>query len=107
MLTPIKNRLTTLEGSVDMAKLVYSYSVSSPTDNVIVTYANADFIVVKLISETGGVPSEGVKIMKGCDGLALIKGNNNTSDFAVIASRVSYDSNGDVNCNFGGKNARV
>lgn len=114
LLSSIKNRLTKLEGSVDMAKLVYTSSCNgiggSPG-----TYANADFIVVKpvgLVSSTvtsnasSGyaattsqvAPSDGYKIMKGCSGQATVYmyfgGRNSFFSFSNVT--VNYGSDGAV-----------
>lgn len=116
LLTSIKNRLAKLEGSVDMAKLVYTLSCNgiggSPG-----TYANADFIVIKpvgLVSSTvtsnssSGyaattsqvAPSDGYKIMKGCSGQATVymyvwvRGGNSFYSFSTVT--VNYGSDGAV-----------
>ena len=115
LLSAIKTRLTKLEGSVDMAKLVYTLSCNgiggSPG-----TYANADFIVVKpvgLVSSTtsnssaGNVaatsqvaPSDGYKIMKGCSGQATVgtrvQSGYNNSYFNFSNTTVNYGSDGAV-----------
>ena len=116
LLSSIKNRLTKLEGSVDMAKLVYTLSCNgiggSPG-----TYANADFIVVKpvgLVSSTvtsnasSGyaaatsqvAPSDGYKIMKGCSGQATVgtrvQSGYNNSYFDFSNATVNYGSDGAV-----------
>ena len=115
LLSAIKTRLTKLEGSVDMAKLVYTLSCNGISGST-VTYANADFIVVKpvgLVSSTtsnsaaGNVaatsqvaPSDGYKIMKGCSGQATVgtrvQNGYNSSYFNFSNTTVNYGSDGAV-----------
>lgn len=115
LLSAIKTRLTKLEGSVDMAKLVYTLSCNGISGST-VTYANADFIVVKpvgLVSSTtsnsaaGNVaatsqvaPSDGYKIMKGCSGQATVgtrvQSGYNDSYFNFSNATVNYGSDGAV-----------
>lgn len=115
LLTAIKNRLTKLEGSVDMAKLVYTLSCNGISGST-VTYANADFIVVKPVgfvssttsnSSAGNVaatsqvaPSDGYKIMKGCSGQATVgtrvQSGYNNSYFNFSNTTVNYGSDGAV-----------
>ena len=115
LLTAIKNRLTKLEGSVDMAKLVYTLSCNGISGST-VTYANADFIVVKPVgfvnsttsnSSAGNVaatsqvaPSDGYKIMKGCSGQATVgtrvQSGYNNSYFNFSNATVNYGSDGAV-----------
>ena len=115
LLTSIKTRLTKLEGSVDMAKLVYTLSCNGISDST-VTYANADFIVVKpvgFVSSTTSnssaanvaatsqvAPSDGYKIMKGCSGQATVgtrvQSGYNNSYFNFSNATVNYGSDGAV-----------
>ena len=112
LLTSIKNRLTKLEGSVDMAKLVYSANVSVGIRGAVgATYANADFVVVKPVggathssSSTGMTheagATEGVKIMKGCDGRAYVfsyyRPNRGDDSYSFMDLQVAYNANGQV-----------
>ena len=112
LLSSIKTRLTKLEGSVDMAKLVYSANVSVGIQgDVGATYANADFVVVKPVggatyssSSTGMTheagATEGVKIMKGCDGRAYVfsyyRPNRGDSSYSFMDLQVAYNANGQV-----------
>lgn len=112
LLSSIKTRLTKLEGSVDMAKLVYSANVSVGIQgDVGATYANADFVIVKPVggatyssSSTGMTheagATEGVKIMKGCDGRAYVfsyyRPNRGDSSYSFMDLQVAYNANGQV-----------
>lgn len=112
LLSSIRTRLNNLEGSVDMAKLVYSANVSVGIQGAVgATYANADFVVVKPVGgttysssstgmtrETGA--TEGVKIMKGCDGRAYVfsyyRSNRGDSSHSFMDLQVAYNANGQV-----------
>lgn len=109
LLSAIKTRLTKLEGSVDMAKLVYSDFVSGLNNDTLVTYANADFVVVKASSSGTGCPSEGTKIMKGCGGIALLEGDvgSGSNGYVLTSGIVRYGTDGAITCSFGGKNSKV
>ena len=98
-----------------MAKLVYTLSCNGISGST-VTYANADFIVVKPVgfvnsttsnSSAGNVaatsqvaPSDGYKIMKGCSGQATVgtrvQSGYNNSYFNFSNATVNYGSDGAV-----------
>ena len=115
LLTSIKNRLTKLEGSVDMAKLVYSASVFAQWGEpcTAATCTTADYVVVKpvgAISETStgtsitgmamvGATNLEYKIMKGCTGICTVyyRLRSGRSDiFSLGYWEITYNSNGTV-----------
>lgn len=111
LLSSIRTRLNNLEGSVDMAKLVYSASVANKWGShcTLATYANADFVVVKPVgayvnsgstgmSETSSSNME-YKVMKGCSGYCTVKytyssGRDYSGGFGEW--NINYNSNGTV-----------
>ena len=113
LLSAIKTRLTKLEGSVDMAKLVYSASVSAKYGEpcTAATCTTADYVVVKpvgSISETStgtsttgmamvGATNHEYKIMKGCAGICTVyyRLSSGRSDiFGLGLLEITYNSNG-------------
>ena len=97
-----------------MAKLVYSaYAYGAGDGSALATYSNADFIIVKAsgayLSSDNQLqlsPCEGVKIMKGCQGYALVwvDGSSNTDIFE--SAPISYNSDGTVSLSYGARNDR-
>ena len=115
LLSSIKTRLTKLEGSVDMAKLVYSASVDGKYGEpcTAATCTTADYVVVKpvgSVSETStstnttcmamvGATNLEYKIMKGCTGLCTVyyrvkSGRDYIYRFGCW--EITYNSNGTV-----------
>ena len=94
LLTSIKTRLTKLEGSVDMAKLVYSVrgNISTGSGRFTKTY-NAAFVRVKV--SHGGYPTSG----SGYLGMAYVdvpKGGDGSLCGVALDMYISYGSNGEL-----------
>ena len=105
----LTNRVTTLEGCVDMAKLVHTEYVSDYCRGTLTTYTNADYVVITgvIYGQSGrplfpGEVGRGVKIMKGCKAQCLV-GN---TEPALGTSIITYASNGAITAT-GGNNDKV
>ena len=119
LLSSIKTRLTKLEGSVDMAKLVYSTKCSAYLrGDAFTTYANADFVLVRAVGAyfqsnssvgIGGViaSGDGVKIMKGCTGDALVWYRPDRGDTGLASIEITYGTDGSIKTSANSTNTYV
>lgn len=106
-LNALATRVSNLEGSVDMAKLVHTESLSfRRNEKTITTYTNADYVIVKPVtrSESNLNRSDSIilsddsayKIMKGCSALCALYCNSNKCIESVV---ITYNSDGTLTHN--------
>ena len=100
----LSTRITKLEGCVDMAKLVYTASLSFREDTkTIITYTNADYVIVKPVKRTESnsnssfIPDDSIyKIMKGCSATCAVYCS---SDKCISTVIITYNSDGTLTHN--------